>query len=400
MVKGPVIIGVAQGLSLIAVILLVFAHVGQINTSKLPSSLSMVSMNVTSFASCLENSTGDPFPGMYQPNASAPLGEHLGLRDIYSWGFFSYCASVVTNTTVIQCTNHTFGYRFNPLDAMLSDILSNSSTISQFTIPQTTQFTNMTYLGNLSNAGFYLIFVGTLCAFLATVLAIKHHRLTFAISMSFLIASIVLVLAGSALWTTIVQGAMQINMTPAAGGSCLGIAVSHGTSQWLIWAAFAVLVLSLPPYVISFVSYDRALRPHEVRLDRHVSGRRYKDPTYYPPKSRALANVKRTSSDRAASGAANVNGRPPSSRQASRASTPARPAPTRQSSQVSAPARPRPSAERQASSYNTYPTRKGTVPPPTRQTSQNTAPSRKPPPTAPATPMRQGTVPSRKGTYG
>ncbi|KZT52773.1 hypothetical protein CALCODRAFT_501900 [Calocera cornea HHB12733] len=393
MVKGPVVIGIAQGLSLIAVILLIFAHVGQINTSKLPSSLSMVSMNVTNFASCLENSTGDPFPGMYQANASAPLGLHMGLRDTYSWGFFSYCASVVTNVTAVQCTNHTFGYRFTPLDTMLSDILSNSSTISQFTIPQTTQFTNNDYLGNLSNVGFYLVFIGTICALLGTVLAIKHHRITFAIAMSLIIVSIVLVLAGSALWTTVVQSAMQINTTTAAGGSCLGISLSHGTSLWLIWAAFAILVVSLVPYVISFVSYDRALRPHEVRLDRHVSGRRYKDPTYYPPKSRALANSRRASSGNGAAGTAKTNSRATSSRQASRASTPARPIETRQSTQVSVPARPRPSAERQTS-YNTYSARKGAVPP-TRQMSQSAVPSRKPLPTTPATAIRQGTLPSR-----
>jgi len=393
MVKGPVVIGIAQTLSLIAVVLLVFAHVGQINTTKLPSSLGMVSMNVTNFAACLANSTGDPFPGMYQSNASAPLGEHLGLRDIYSWGFFSHCTYVVSNVTDGQCTNNTFGYRFTPLDTMLSDILSNSSTISQFTIPLTTQFTNSDALGSLSSAGFYLIFVGMLCAFVATVLAIKHHRVTFAMAMSFDIFAIVLVLVGSAIWTSLVQGAMQINTTTAAGGSCLGISLSHGTSQWLIWAAFALLVLSLVPYVISFVSYDRALRPHEVRLDRHVSGRRYKDPTYYPPKSRALANVKRASN-----GASKENSQPTSSRQGSRASTPARPPPTRQASQISAPAQPRPSADRQAS-YNTYPTRKGTVPPPTRQTSQTNVPSRKPLPSTP-TNARGGTVPSRKGTYG
>jgi len=399
MVKGFVVIGIAQALSFIAVILLVFAHVGQINTTKVPSSLGMVSMNVTNFALCLSNSTGDPFPGMYQANASAPLGEHLGLRDIYSWGFFGYCAYVVSNVTEGQCTSSTFGFLFRPLDVMLSDILGNSTVISQFTIPISTKFTDSNDIGNMASVGFYLIFVGMICAFLAMVLAIKHHRVTFAIAMSFDIISIVLVLIGSALWTSAVQAVMQINTTSAAGGSCLGISVSHGTSQWLVWAAFALLVLSLPPYVISFVSYHRAKRPNEVRLDRHVSGRRYKDPTYYPPKSRALANVQRSNSGKVVNGASKANSRPTSTKQGSRSSTPARPAPARQASQISAPAQPRPSADRQPS-YNTYPSRKGTVPPPMRQMPQNTVPSRKPLPTTPTSPVRNGTVPTRKATYG
>jgi len=268
-----VCIGSAQALSLTAVILLVFAHVGQISTSALPRALGMVSMNVTSFASCLSNATGDPFPGMYQSNASIPLGMHLGLRDIYSWGFFKYCAYVVSNTTDGMCTNTTFGYPFDPLDTMLSDVITNSTTISQFSIPQTTSFTNSSYLSNTSHTGFYLIFVGMLCAFVATLSGLRHSKPTFFIASVFDSTGTLLVLIGAALWTSLVHSAMQINDTLDASGSCIGISLSYGMSQWLIWAAVVVLLVSLPLYIISFATWHPPRRPH---LNRHPSGGRYK----------------------------------------------------------------------------------------------------------------------------
>jgi len=270
MVRGTVFIGTATACCFVAVVLSIFTHIGQISPTSLPHDLGMVSMNVSQFAMCLANSTGDAYPDFYQNNASAPLGEQLGLRDTYSWGFFKYCA--YNTSGVGTCTNTTFGYRFTPLEVMISDILFNSSTISQFTIPQSV-FTNSSYLGGLSQGGFWLIFIGTILAAVAGLIGAFQSTPTFLSASVFSTLSAVAFLIGASLWTALLQSAMAINTTRAAGGSCLGIHLSYGASLWLVWVAFILMLAAVPLYILSTVTYERLQRS---KLNRHPSGRRYK----------------------------------------------------------------------------------------------------------------------------
>ena len=72
------------------------------------------------------------------------------------------------------------------------------------------------------------------------------------------IAGSILLLVGAALWTVIIKKAEAINiMEVSLNGSSvpLGINVSVGIGLYLLWASFAVLAISIVPYMLRYVSY-------------------------------------------------------------------------------------------------------------------------------------------------
>lgn len=83
------------------------------------------------------------------------------------------------------------------------------------------------------------------------------HTWAFFLSTSAAVTASIFVLAGSALWTVLINRAGDVNswiVQPAKVP--LGIEVTNGIGLYLSWAAFACLVTSIIPYTIRSVLSD------------------------------------------------------------------------------------------------------------------------------------------------
>ncbi|KAF8528028.1 Glucanosyltransferase-domain-containing protein [Hysterangium stoloniferum] len=226
-----------------------FMKIGQINVSTVPRGIAMVRISPNNG---LESATGDPTPGLYNNNASVPLQAQNGLRQVYSWGFYSHCAYV--DSSHGTCANSTFANKFVPFDSILADTPSKYSVVTRFLIsrPNTT-FSNSPFLATSSRAAFYLIFVGTICVFLALISGIPQSTLTFIAASVFATLAATFLLVGAAIWTAIIRQVRTINHFTVESGAPLGIEVSFGSGLWLLWASSATLSLSLLPYFVRYV---------------------------------------------------------------------------------------------------------------------------------------------------
>ncbi|KAF8758997.1 the biosynthesis of sterol glucoside [Rhizoctonia solani] len=200
--RGEVCIGSASALSFISLLLLIFAHVGQINTDTVPRQISLVTVNMTGYARGLQGATGDPTPGLFTNVSTTPLGTEAGLRNIYSWGFY------------------------------------NSDPICS---PQASAFVDSAYLADYTRAGFWLVFLGTLAAGIAFLSGLYKSTMTFMISTVFSMFGAGCLLIGASILTAVLNKAKSINNYTVADGTPLGIIVSTGSSLSLIWAAFVLL---------------------------------------------------------------------------------------------------------------------------------------------------------------
>lgn len=112
----------------------------------------------------------DPLPGLYTDNASTPLGEHLGLRNLYNFGLYSYCAYV--NETHGTCSHSTTANKLRPYDAFLGDIPVNYTSLTNAFVPSTT-FVDSQYLGEFSRGAYYLLLLGSVATALALFTFVK-----------------------------------------------------------------------------------------------------------------------------------------------------------------------------------------------------------------------------------
>ncbi|OCH96693.1 hypothetical protein OBBRIDRAFT_743565 [Obba rivulosa] len=251
--RGEFCVGAASVLSFVSVLLLIFTHVGQINTSTVPRGISMVRVDVSGYGQGLAGALGDPIQGLYATNASAPLQQKAGLRDFYDFGLYSYCAYVSGGGGI--CSNHTTANEFRPYEVISADMLTNYSSLTAALIPVST-FTDSSYLGQLSHGAYYPILIGTICATLALILGLLKHTLAFLVSTLVAIMGSLMLLVGAAIWTAIIKKTeSSINgllVGPTASPVPLGITVSTGDALFLLWASCACLIISVLPYMISW----------------------------------------------------------------------------------------------------------------------------------------------------
>ncbi|KAK1232386.1 hypothetical protein PQX77_004478 [Marasmius sp. AFHP31] len=251
--RGEIFIGTATILSLASVILLIFAHVGQTSTSKVPRSIFMAKVNVSGYEAALTAAFLNDIEGLFTSNASAPLGARAGLRQFYEFGFYSHCAYV--NETAGICSNSSTAHPYRPYDYITQDMTSNYSTYTDAVIAGTS-FRDSNSLGNSTKAGYYLILLGTIAAALALITGILKRNLTFLLSTISAGFSALFLLIGAALWTSAIMKSDSINRfvidsNPTSSPLQLGITVSIGTGLYLVWASFACMFGSLIPYMIS-----------------------------------------------------------------------------------------------------------------------------------------------------
>lgn len=197
---------------------------------------------------------GDPILGLYTSNVSAPLQSRAGLRQLYKFGLYSYCAYVDDKQGT--CGNTTAGAKFQPYLTITNDMPRN---YSQFTdaIILNTAFRDDGYLGSSSKAAYYMILLGTICAILAMFIGIAKHTVTFLFSSIFAIVGTLFLLIGAAIWTAVVYKAQSVNRLVTRRDSTipLGFNVSVGSTLYLLWAAFACMLGSIIPYMISCCTF-------------------------------------------------------------------------------------------------------------------------------------------------
>ncbi|TFY83984.1 hypothetical protein EWM64_g44 [Hericium alpestre] len=219
-----------------------------------PRGIAMAKVNVSGYGQALAQGFGDPIDGLYTNNATAPLGAGLGMRQFYEFGLYTYCGYTSQTPQVGICTNHTTARRYEPYEAITSDMLSNYSLYTDAIIVGTT-FRDSGSTGTHTHSAYYLLLLGTIFCGLALVLGVIKHTVTFLASAFFALVATLFVLAGAALWTTALNQTEDINRFVVGGSIPLGITVSIGTGLYLAWAAFACLFVSCIPYVISTCTY-------------------------------------------------------------------------------------------------------------------------------------------------
>jgi len=257
-IRGEVCIGVATFLSFVSLVLLIFVHVSQLNDTTIPRGIAMVKMNASQYGNALFIAQSDPVDGLYTQNASAPLQQEAGLRQLYAWGFYSYCAYTSPEQGI--CSNTTIGHKFLPFDTLLADVPARYQAETKFIITPTS-FTDSRFLGSLSRGGYYLGLIGTVLTALAMFMGFKKGNLTFFLSAIFSILATLMILTSAAIWTALVAKAQAVNsqqipdVSPTSQPIPLGIIVSPGTGLWLLWSSFATLFLSTIPYAASCFTY-------------------------------------------------------------------------------------------------------------------------------------------------
>ncbi|KAL4064592.1 actin cortical patch SUR7/pH-response regulator pali [Scleroderma yunnanense] len=249
--KGEYCIGGASFLSAVAVLLMIFVHVGQINTSTVPHGVSMATLNVSGYGHALYQAFQDPIQGLYTSNASLPLGQQNGLRQEYRFGLYSYCAYINGSGT---CSGHTVASRFQPYNATTSDMLLNYSQFTEYIFVGTT-FKNSSYLGFNSHVAYYFLLFGTIFASLSLFIGVLRKTFLFFASAALAVLSTIFILIGAAIWTSLVKKTESINTMQIAQGVLSGMSMSYGSGIYLSWAAFACLAASVVPYMISCCTY-------------------------------------------------------------------------------------------------------------------------------------------------
>lgn len=216
----------------------------------------MVKVNMTSYGQGLAAITRpDPINGLFTTNASAPLEQQAGLRQEYKFGLYAHCAYVDDSHGL--CSNSSAANRFRPYQVIRADMASNYSAISDAVITGTT-FIDANYLGNFTNAAWFLILIGTICAFLAFLTGVLKHTIGFLLSTLFAILGSASLLIAATIWTVVIGKAQSINhffVGDPAAPVPLGIDVSVGNGLFLLWAAFACLVVSIVPIMMSCCTY-------------------------------------------------------------------------------------------------------------------------------------------------
>nr|GAT43675.1 predicted protein [Mycena chlorophos] len=253
--RGEVCLGLSTILALTSLLLLVFVHVGQINTSSVPHGVSFVKINVSNYGDALHHALIDDIDGLYTNNASAPLEAGAGLRQLYEFGLYSYCAYV--NSSAGTCTNTTIQRGFRPYDALTADMQSNYTDFTNAIFSGTT-FANSNSMAHSSRAAYWMLLLGTICAAVALFTGVVKYSITFLISTTFAILGTIFILIGASIWTTLVKQAESVNsimIGTTESPVFVGIEASSGPALDLTWAAFASLFVSILPYMISCCTF-------------------------------------------------------------------------------------------------------------------------------------------------
>ncbi|WVQ96490.1 hypothetical protein IAU59_003595 [Kwoniella sp. CBS 9459] len=252
--RGEHCVAGATILSAIAVILLVFAHIGQISSGALVKSIHMAEVNVAGYGNGYVGATNKSAEGLYNTK-NDKLGSGKGLRQYYRYGLYNACAYQKDGSGT--CNSSTFAYPMEPFSQVLADIPSKFTTETKDIIKDTTSFKDNGFNHGMSRGGSVLIFAGSVLAAAACIFGVIKLRVSFLIAAICSGLGALLLMVGAALWTAVIAKDNFTNIVKVRNGNSLGIKVTAGASLYLTWVAFAFVVLSCFPYVIACCTYRK-----------------------------------------------------------------------------------------------------------------------------------------------
>lgn len=196
-----------------------------------------------------------------------------------------------------RCNSTIFGYPFEPVSQMVSDIPATSAAgnLKDQAVASigkdAVSFKDNSWNHALSRAGSLLIFVsaagmpivtaltppqvGSCLTALAFIFGLIKHRLSFFVAALCATISAFFLMIGAAIWTSVIaKDSGILKKVKVTNGQPLGIYVNAGPSlcEWprrlsrlrpcanpadLTWVAFAFIALSVFPYVISCCTYRK-----------------------------------------------------------------------------------------------------------------------------------------------
>ncbi|TKY90588.1 hypothetical protein EX895_000586 [Sporisorium graminicola] len=243
MVFRGLCVGLGEFLTFAAVVLAVFANIGQLSNNIVTRNIRYVSVDTSGLGDALSRS-GNSINNLYANSQSSPVGVGNGIKNDYQWGLYNYCAGEESGGQR-ACTKRHFGFEFQPVEAILADAPEGSRQELQNFLPRGT-FTNSKYLRDYSKPAMYLIFIGSCLAFIAWVAGLLSHRFAFLGAAFIALLSALCLGVGAALLT-----AIYVKTKDSVNNAQYGIVVHYGDALWLTWAAFVAVALSIVPYIIS-----------------------------------------------------------------------------------------------------------------------------------------------------
>ncbi|WVQ73382.1 hypothetical protein IAR50_002953 [Cryptococcus sp. DSM 104548] len=244
----------ASALTLVSVILLIFAHIGQISSGPLVKSIYMAEVNVAAYGAGFAGGTNTSASGLYDTK-NDEMGKFKGLRQLYRYGMYNACGYQKSAASGI-CNSSTFAYPMEPLANMIGDVPSKFRIQTVAIIPSST-FKENGYNHAMTRAASALIFVGSVGVALAFIFGIIKFRLTFFVASVCAGVGAFLLMLGAALWTAVIAKDAWLKNVTVQHGYKLGIYVTAGPSLYLVWVAFAMTALSCLPYVIACCTYRK-----------------------------------------------------------------------------------------------------------------------------------------------
>ncbi|RSH79258.1 uncharacterized protein EHS24_001298 [Apiotrichum porosum] len=255
--RGEHCIAGASILTFMAMILLVFANIGQISSGAVTNGLHLVEVNVAAFGSAVL-SANKQSSGLYNTKNTV-MGASTGLRQYYRWGIYGACGYQKDNSGI--CNSTQFAYPFEPLATLISDAPTsptNYKTIINSIIPSTASaFKNNGWNHSLSVVGSALIFIGSILTLLSFITGLVKHRLSFFVAAVSSGLSAFFLMVGAAIWTSIISKDSWLKQVKVQGSVALGITVTAGPALYLTWVSFVFVALSVAPYVISCCTFRK-----------------------------------------------------------------------------------------------------------------------------------------------
>ena len=118
----------------------------------------------------------DKFDDIYTNNASAPLNQKQGLRQLYLFGLYSHCAYV--NETSGICSKQTIGVQYRPYDELTSDMPLKESTLTD-SFHAFEPIRDSNHLGSEAKGAYWCILIGTILPFVAVATCVFSVGFSF-----------------------------------------------------------------------------------------------------------------------------------------------------------------------------------------------------------------------------
>ncbi|GAA5882289.1 hypothetical protein JCM3774_003358 [Rhodotorula dairenensis] len=252
-----------------ALILMIFGQVGQVGTSVFPRHVRVFAIDTAGVAKALESAARQSgvsiadagnFSDVY---STQPVGEgyftkganeslHSGLRQTYEWGLWSYCA---TNGDLGAARSYCVASSVqnggvDPAAVLLEDVPAKYSDLLQSVLPAEV-FKMSDSLDFYTNRASVVILAATVTAGIAALLGLCAHRGGFLVAAVLQVVAALCLSAGLGMYQVLYSEASTAIDHATAQGVDIGIALAYGNGLAILWAANALLYLSIVPYVVA-----------------------------------------------------------------------------------------------------------------------------------------------------